>query len=507
MDPKTSTDSLPRAQSRGIFVFIFGFILGILVSSFIFIAPLVGVLVIIIGSTLLVAEKIWNKVISKEVLFLSLVFLSFGLGALRYSIKDFHESLVPLSTGVVVSEPEQKENTTRFILRTDNGEKILVNTDLYSAVQYGDRVKAEGRLDEPGIIDPSTSSGQVNGRPFDYGKYLSKDDIYFTLSFATVEVLSSGHGNPVKRILFRTKSSFVAKTKEILAEPYASLLSGLIVSGREAMPKDILEAFRRAGIIHIVVLSGYNITIIAEFMRKMLENFFLAVRMRVTPRLVATASVLGVLLFVLMTGAEATVVRAALMVLVVIAAKMFGRAYSAPRALLVAAFLMIIHNPKILVFDPSFQLSFLATCALIYIVPIIEKYLKVVPEKWGLRLTIATTLATQATVLPLLIYSMGDFSLVSLPANILVLLIIPATMLLGFMATLIAYASSILALPFSYVAYVLLAWILGVSSVFGRLPLASITVPPVSIWVVTLIYLAIVIFVWRWRSFVPHSAN
>ena len=242
-------------------------------------------------------------------------------------------------------------------------------------------------------------------------------------------------------------------------------------------------------------------------MRKMFENFFLVVRIRVTPRLVATVSILGIILFVLMTGAEATVVRAALMVLVVIAAKMFGRAYSAPRALLVAAFLMILHNPKILVFDPSFQLSFLATCALIYIVPIIEKYLKVVPEKWGLRLTIATTLATQATVLPLLIYSMGNFSLVSLPANILVLLIIPATMLVGFLATLIAYTSSILALPFSYVAYVLLAWILGVSSVFGRLSLASITVPPVSIWVVVLIYLAMVIFIWRWRSFVQRSAN
>src|SRR3989338_8704403 len=228
--------------------------------------------------------------------------------------------------------------------------------------------------------------------------------------------------------------------------------------------------------------------------------------MGANPKVAAGASILGILLFVLMTGAEATVVRAALMVLGVIAAKMFGRAYSAPRALKFSGFIMIVQNPKILVFDPSFQLSFLATCSLIYIVPIIEKYLNVVPEKWGLRLTIATTLATQATVLPLLIYSMGDFSLVSLPANILVLLIIPATMLVGFIATLIAYTSSILALPFSYVAYILLAWILGVSSVFGRLSLASITVPPVSIWVVTLIYLAIVIFVWRWRSFVLHSA-
>ena len=117
MDQKTSTNS--------IFVFIFGFIFSVLVSSFVFIAPLISVFIIMLGSALLITEKIWHKKINQEVLFLSFVFLSFGLGALRYSVKDFHEPLVPLSAGVVVSEPEQRENTTRFVLRTDNGEKKI----------------------------------------------------------------------------------------------------------------------------------------------------------------------------------------------------------------------------------------------------------------------------------------------------------------------------------------------------------------------------------------------
>ncbi len=299
----------------------------------------------------------------------------------------------------------------------------------------------------------------------------------------------------------------MSKIKEILAEPYSSLLSGLIVSGREAMPKDILEEFRRAGIIHIVVLSGYNITIIAEFMRRLFQNLFLFARVRAVSQMAAGASILGIISFVLMTGAEATVVRAAIMVLTVIVAKMFGHNYSASRALLVAGFIMLLENPKILVFDPSFQLSFLATLALIYVVPIIEKYLKIVPEKWGLRVVVSTTLATQLTVLPLLIYSMGDFSLISLPANILVLLVIPPVMLIGFIATLIAYISSILALPLAYITHLLLAWILGVSSVLGSLSFASISVPLVPFWLVVLVYLLIFIFVKRSRSSLPHSAN
>jgi len=488
MGRETSTNSLPRAQSRGIFVFIFGFVSGIFVSSLVFVPPILSALIIFLGLVIFIVERVWKEKVAKEVLFLSLVFLSFGLGALRYSIKDFHEPLVPLFTGIVVSEPEQRENTTRFVFQADNGEKVLVNTDLYSPVQYGDQVRMEGKLGEPGIIEDKNGS-----RPFDYSKYLSKDDIYYTLNFTEVEVLSGGHGNPVKRILFKIKRSFVRKTKQVLAEPYASLLSGLIVSGKEAMPKDILEEFRRAGVIHIVVLSGYNITIIAEFIKTVFRS--------------SAFSVVGIILFVIMTGAEATVVRAALMVLTVIFAKMFRRKFSAPRALLVAAFLMLIQNPKILVFDPSFQLSFLATSALIFVSPLLERHLKWCPEKWGLRSTLATTLATQTIVLPYLIYSTGNFSLVSLPANMLILLIIPATMLVGFIATLVAYISPIIALPFSYAAHLLLVWILGVSHYLGNLSFASVTIPPMSWWLVVLVYLAMIIFVWRSRNFVPHSAN
>ena len=423
-----------------------------------------------------------------------------GLGTLRYSIKDFHEPLFPESVGVIASEPEQRENSTRFIFLSDNNERVLVNTDLYSSVQYGDRVEVSGKFEKPSVIDDG-------GRPFDYGKFLAKDDIYHVLNFAELEVLSSGHGNPIKTALFKIKKSFTSKIKDILSEPYSSLLSGLIVSGREAMPKDILEEFRRAGIIHIVVLSGYNITIIAEFMRRLFYNLFLFARVRAVSRLAATASILGIVSFVLMTGAEATVGRAAIMVLTVIVAKMFGQNYSASRALLVAGFIMLLENPKILVFDPSFQLSFLATLALIYILPIVERYLKIVPENWGIRTIIATTIATQLTVLPLLIYSMGDFSLISLPANVLVLLVIPFVMLIGFLATVLAFISSFLALPFAYVTHLLLAWILGVSHVLGNLSFASITLPLVPLWLIILVYLVIFIFVWRSKNSSQRLSN
>ncbi len=489
------TDHERVTSTRSIFIFIFGFLGGVFASSFIYIQPLTSLLVVVVGAAILIAEKVHKGEVGREALFLALALVSLGFGSFRYGVKDFHTTLAPSSTGVVVSEAELRENTTRFVMRADNGERVLVNSDLYSEVKYGDKVAVDGRWGEPGIIDDGI------GRPFDYAAYLAKDDIYHTLGFAEVEILSRGHGNPLKHFLFGIKNSVVQKMREILPEPESSLLAGLVVAGKGAMPENILDEFRRAGIIHIVVLSGYNVAIIAEFIRKFFENLLARVHpvMRRlgsrAPAVAAGMSVFGILAFVLMTGAEATVVRASIMVLAVIAAKVVGKNYSAPRALLVAAFLMVIHNPKILVFDPSFQLSFLATCGLVWLSPIFEKFLARVPDFWGFRSMLATTVATQAAVLPFLIWSMGDVSLVSLPANILVLLFIPAAMGFGFAAALLAVISPVIALPISFIAHLILAWILGVSSVFGNLSFASVAVPQFPFWVVVAIYIMIALLV------------
>jgi len=496
----------PSQSTNNIFLFLSCFILAVFISSLHFIPPLVGVFIILLGFAVLVGNKIVERVVTREVLLIFLALLSFGLGVLRYDVKDFHIPELFFETqvgekisfqGIVVSEPEKKNETTRFVVSSLK-EKILVSTDIYSAVQYGDRVVVSGKLKVPEEIEGE------DGRTFNYPEYLAKDGIYYTTSFARVEIVSSGHGNVLKHFLYDIKHSLVGKMRNILAEPESSLLAGLVVSGKDALPIGIIDEFRRSGIVHIVVLSGYNITIIADFIRKFFAQVFLKLRFfgllgafaGKGPQIAAGASILGVLGFIFMTGAEATVVRAGIMVLVVIVAKLFGRQYSQSRALVSAAFLMILENPKILVFDTSFQLSFLATLALIYVSPVVEKYLMCIPNKIGERTMLSTTIATQIVVLPYLVYIMGNFSLVSLPANILVLLVIPITMLAGFTASLLAYVSTALAWPFSYVSHLLLAWILGVSHILGNLHFSAINVQAFPFWITLIVYLVLFI-IWK----------
>ncbi|MEJ0001625.1 MAG: ComEC/Rec2 family competence protein [bacterium] len=105
-----------------------------------------------------------------------------------------------------------------------------------------------------------------------------------------------------------------------------------------------------------------------------------------------------------------------------------GRTYDIGRALVLAGVLMILANPMLLAYDVSFQLSFLATVAVVFLSPKIEKYFLWVTPRFGLRDIVSVTVAAYLFVLPFILYEMGNLSLVALPANILVLPFVPVTM-------------------------------------------------------------------------------
>ncbi len=481
-----------NARDMGIFVFIGGFTLGILISSLVSFSIYFDFAFILTGMCLLVHEKVFNKNISISTVLVSAFLIAFSLGSIRFQIKDSRNINLEIENeigrkvmieGVVTEEVERKDNSTRIIVTPlGSEEKILVSTDLYSHAEYGDRVKVTGKLQKPGIIEGE------DGRDFNYGKYLSKDDIYYTISFAKTEIVSKNNGNFIQSNLYKIKNKFIEKIRVIFPEPEASLMAGLILAGKDTLPTKILDEFRSAGIVHIVVLSGYNITIISLFFLKIFSSLSLKVA--------GISSILGIILFTLMTGASATVIRAAVMAIIFLISKFIRRDYSAGRALIVAAFLMLIENPKILILDPSFKLSFLATLALIYASPVVDKFLVKVSERGGLKSVLSTSIATQIVVLPYLLYSTGNFSIVSLFANVLILFFIPITMLMGFVSTLVSFVSTILAIPFAYVTNLFLRWILFVAQWLGDLAFSSFHIKAFSIWIVLAWYL-MYFFIWK----------
>ncbi len=445
---------------------------------------------------------LFNKKETK-LLFLSIIFVALGLGAARLHFDDLNLDLKSTDgfigkevvvKGIISDEPDKRESGVRLTARMeeissggqvlkDNLPKATISVDFYPEWRYGDYVEFTGVLKKPKNFKTES------GREFNYVSYLAKDGIYYEIARPRLKLIERGRGNFVKEALFSVKKSFMEKISKVVPEPEASLLGGLLLGAKESLGKEILDDFRKVGLIHIVVLSGYNITIVAETIMR-----FFSFLPRTLPIIFGGGSII---LFAIMTGGSATVVRASIMSLIVILGKATGRMHNAALTLFIAAFLMLLHNPRILAFDPSFQLSFLATLGLIYLSPVLEKYFHFVSSKWQIKELIVSTVSTQIFVMPLILYNSGDFSAVALPVNLLVLALVPLTMLFGFLTGVWGFISGVVSSFFGFLVSGLLYYDLKIVEFFSALPFASFHISNFPLWFMILCYIfyAVVIFV------------
>ncbi|MAF59394.1 MAG: ComEC/Rec2 family competence protein [Candidatus Pacebacteria bacterium] len=476
-----------------IFIIAFGF--GVLWRSFFDLGFYFSIFLLALAAILLGIAALSRH--SKSII-ISVVVLGVGLGVLRFDFADLNKGNLLLEAqinrhieviGVVIDEPDIRETNTKLTVLlesvggSDVSEKMLIHGASHPEFKYGDRISISGELMKP--------SGFVadDGDYFAYDKFLGKDDIFYQMVFPEAILMSRGHGNFVKRTLFSVKNKFLESVEKIIPDPQSSLLGGLVVGAKQSLGEELQDDFRATGIIHIVVLSGYNVTIVAEALMRTFSFLPQAFGMALGSS--------AIVLFALMTGASATIVRASIMALLVIVARATGRTYAITRALFIAGFIMVLHNPKILIFDASFQLSFLATLGLIYLAPKIEKYFKFVPTRLQLREFAVATVATQIFVLPLLLYQVGELSLVSLPVNLLVLIVVPITMLIGFLTGVVGLLSVGLSLPFAFISYALLTYQLTIVDFFARLPFASVQIDNFPFIFVIVLYAFYGLLIWK----------
>jgi len=397
-------------------------------------------------------------------------------------------------TGIVAEEPTFTESGQALVVTVGDlyyGNiycaseiQVRMKTKLYPRFTYGKNVQFTGKLNEPFNFKSDS------GKAFDYKGYLAKDDIYYEIKSAQVSSIPlEARGNLITSILYELKRGFVDNLNITLGEPHAALAAGLVVGEKAALGKDLLNDFRIVGLIHIVVLSGFNITIVADALRRMLS--FLP---RVWGIIIGG---LGITSFGILVGGGATVVRSCFMSGVALSADLIRRDYNVVRALGFAGLLMLIQNPNILLHDPSFQLSFLATLGLILLAKPLEDRLIFIPKKFSLRGTIATTFATQIFVSPFILYMMGQISIIGVVVNILVLPFIPITMLFVFLTGAIGFVSLSLSQVVGWVAHLLLSYELFMVENFARLPYAAAYVPQFSIWWVVGFYAIFPMIYWK----------
>jgi competence protein ComEC len=371
--------------------------------------------------------------------------------------------------GIISDEPDVRATQVRVPLQiTNSSVKVLVILPAHTEIYYGEKVKVSGTIALPQSFDAGA------GRQFNYAGYLAAQGISYELDRAGLENGSGFYGNALTAASYKIKETFVSGLERSLPDPQSALAGGITVGDKRAMGKDLSQEFRTVSLVHIVVLSGYNITVVINALFRVLAW---------APRFLRFgAGGFVALFFAVMTGFASASLRAALMALISITGTLSGRIYRADRALAVVSLAMLIWNPYLLVFDPGFQLSFLACAGLLVFSPIFSEWFARVPETFGLREILISTSSAQITVLPVLLYESGNLSLVSIPANLLVLAAVPPAMLFSAIAAIGGLLFEPAALFIGLPANALLWYILTVAHVLSIIPYAAVTVPAFSAW-------------------------
>jgi competence protein ComEC len=399
--------------------------------------------------------------------------------------------------GLVISEPDTREFNTRVIIQIEKfkihnqefypkEEKALLILSRYSDINYADKIIFYGKPKKP------ENFYNENGLEFDYVNFLAKDNIYTILSYPKKIEIIKNHDFNFTGEIFKIKQNFIFNVKKIIPSPESELLGGILLGIKTALGQEIETAFRRVGLIHIVVLSGYNVTIIAEAILRSL--FFL-------PQIFSV--LLGsffIIIFSIMVGSGATVIRASIMAILALVARLFYQKYNVNKALFLAGFVMLLQNPKILLHDPSFQLSFLATFGLINFGKKMDEKIKFITSKFNIKELTIATVSTQIAVLPLLVKMTGEVSVISLPVNLIVLPTIPFLMLTGFLSGVFSFINiqifNWIANLFGYVTYFGLKYIIEISLYFSNFDFAVLKLLNMSNFKIFLIYGLIIIFLY-----------
>lgn len=470
-------------------VAVISFGVGVFIASFLFVSWVWILLFLVLISCF----SFWSFLCRKNLLIFAAFISIFFLGIISFQISDYYgqkNSSAYLNgnsvkaVGIIYDEPEFKESSVwlRAELKDGYQGRILIKTKPYAKdFQYGDEISFEGKLEEP-----------ENFLDFDFRAYLAKEGIYSIVNYPKLEIVKNNQGSAIKSFLLKIKNSFEEKINSILPEPESSFLGGLLLGERQSLNADLKEKMQKSGTSHLVALSGYNITIICSAVLSLL--LFFGLRRGIAFWL----SVLFVILFVLMTGASASVMRAGIMGILFLLSQKIGRLYHPRNALFLAGLGMILINPKILRFDFAFQLSFAATLGLIYFYPFFEKILKSDKSSFlNWRSVLATTLSAQLAVLPLIILRFGYFPVVSPLSNIFILSLIPITMLLGFLVGVLGFVFSGLATIFGFLPYLLLKVEILIISFFGSFKFAIISLDKIREWIFWLaIAVVVVLFIY-----------
>lgn len=438
----------------------------------------------------------------KYVIFWILMFyLGFFISLFKIHSTD---SLLPLApddaviTGQIISIPNSnvKEKTKFFvnINKIDNKEikaKTLVSAyDVdgdFSKLVVGNTYTFKGKLRKP--------FDATNPSQFDYAKYLRNFDTFTTFYTDTEDInkLDTKLSPKWKFLqgLNELRNKIVKTHALYLKSPNLEILGGIVFGDDAVAPPDYIKAsFINSGLLHILAASGMNVAFIYGFW------FFFMRRLRVPFKISVLSGMVVIILYTLMTGLGPSVIRAALMLLIILAGKLIDRDTHSVSLLALVALLMLIYNPAY-INDVGFQLSFLVTFGLLTTGNVIFEKLKDAKFPNWLSASILIPVIAQIWVAPIQMFYFNTFSLYSVFANVLSVPFLSVVSFGGFISSIFAIFmphSKYICMAMDFVMNYILHIIVSISNLFAHLPNSMLTTPHPSV-IQIFIYYTIVMLI------------
>ncbi|MEA3440177.1 MAG: ComEC/Rec2 family competence protein [Chloroflexota bacterium] len=454
-----------------------------------------------------------SKLLSPPVAY-SLLLLFLTLGATRYQFsqpKIDHNFIAWYNDlgveyvveGLLEEPPDVRDYYTNLRLRVEQIHPVgdthanQINGTLLARVSpgddwsYGDRLRLQG--------EPQTPS---ESETFSYRGYLARQGIYSYMSYPNIRLLQHDQGNLLLSWIFKLKEKALEIVYQLYPDPEASLLAGILLGVESGIPDEVDQAFRDTGTSHIIAISGFNITIIAGLLATLFGR--LIGHGRKGARLGALIALIGIVIYTILVGGDAAVVRAAIMGGLTMLAMQIGRRQDGLNSLAIVAALMALHDPNVL-WDVGFQLSFAATLGLVlYAEPFTNTFVNTasrwIPSEKAQRLSgpvgeyLLFTIAASLMTLPIILYHFQRLSLISFIANPLILPAQPPVMILGGLAVILGLIYQPLGQLAAYLAWPFVVYTIRVVEVMAKVPRAAISIGKVSLLAVVAAYALMLIW-------------
>lgn len=461
------------------------FVGGVGVGSFFNLPKLFLFWIFIFG--LIIISTLWKE---KKAVVIGFCVLFFVFGVFRFLIVEskitkFNDLIgKKYSFDVLVTEePVFGEKSTKLVVKIKYGKekgKVLITTDRYPEYDYGDMLKVSGEI--------KLASDNVDG--FNYRQYLAKDGIFGVMEWPEMEIVGKGFGSSIFEILFSIKNKFKDSLNKIMSPPQSGVLTALFFGDENDVSKEWKDKFNITGTRHISAVSGMNITIIVSI----LMNFLLWCGFWRKQVIILTIIVL--FFYILMIGAPASAIRAGIMGGLLVFGQFLGRYSLAWRAIIFSAAVMLFSNPLLLCFDVGFQLSFFAMLGMIFAGPYFSQKLNIIPQFFGIRMALSSTISAQIFTLPILIYNFGRISLISVFANVLIVPFLPLVTIVGFISVFFAAFWTTFGQILSWPVWFFLSYFLKIIDLFSRAPI-NLSIEGVSWVFILLLYFLLGFFVYK----------